>query len=46
MTVTNVIPDIVLISIILSKPMPTVPKAMEDPSAKIPMNGKTMIAKI
>ena len=38
-------PDKVLISTILSKPTPTVLKIIDDPSAKIPIKGKTIIDK-
>ena len=44
--VTRINPDNVDISIILSNPTPTTPRAKDDPSAKMPINGKTMTARI
>lgn len=46
MTVTKIIPDNVLISIILSKPTPATLNNTEDTSARIPITGKIIIAKI
>ena len=40
------IPDIVDIPIILSNPTPTTAKAYDELSAKKPINGNTIIAKI
>lgn len=43
---TKIRPAEVDISTILSKPTPTTPNAYEEPSAKRPINGKTIIARI
>ena len=44
MIVTKIMPESPLIPIILAKPTPATPKAIDEDSASIPMNGKTIMA--